>query len=335
MKINLTQKLSKSLLLASATLVLSLSSAQAGIYTSPENGSNSYTNITDLSGGSIIVGSAGTLTFSDSTLGTSSSRFSFAVAPKISVSGSQTFDMRNTVLYVDAMDFSQASASTAIKLYQNSMLHSTVNINVNGYETFYIDNSTLYAPRVDCYSMRLSNNSTATFEGHLTDMQINSGSTWNSLSGTYVSNVALYNSTWGITEYAFASNVTLADSKIEILLDSPYASALSITDLTLSGINTLRYDFTDDFIETLIADYSDDYPFVFSVIYAFTIVSTYGDGTWSYDIASSSDSYTWTVTDLGYGNYRFTDFVVIPEPSTYALIFGALALGLAIYRRRK
>jgi hypothetical protein len=31
----------------------------------------------------------------------------------------------------------------------------------------------------------------------------------------------------------------------------------------------------------------------------------------------------------------FYSYYVIPEPSTYAMIFGALALGFVAYRRRK
>ena len=48
---------------------------------------------------------------------------------------------------------------------------------------------------------------------------------------------------------------------------------------------------------------------------------TYGD-----DFIVSSTGVVTFLTDIG---------VVIPEPSTYAAIFGLLALGLAIYRRRK
>jgi|GEM_PF-5618011 len=60
-----------------------------------------------------------------------------------------------------------------------------------------------------------------------------------------------------------------------------------------------------------------------------TIVGTFDD----IEIHGSTlaDGLSWNTDNL-YINGTIT---VIPEPSTYALIFGALALGLAIYRRRK
>ena len=47
------------------------------------------------------------------------------------------------------------------------------------------------------------------------------------------------------------------------------------------------------------------------------------------------DSITWTEDFIYEGNSYLRIGVAVPEPAEWAMIFGALALGLAIYRRRK
>lgn len=58
--------------------------------------------------------------------------------------------------------------------------------------------------------------------------------------------------------------------------------------------------------------------------------------------ATTKEGKTYTLEDLEFVGGQYTDGtngywlnVAVPEPSTYAMIFGALALGFAIYRRRK
>jgi len=337
MKINITHnKITKSLLLASAFVALSFSSAYAGNYSAPENGSNTYTGITDLSGGNITIGSAGSLTFRDSSLGTQSSRFSFAIAPRVSIYGSQTFELNNTTAYVGSMDFSQDVSSTDIRLNANSILNSTANIS-NGGGSIHMNSSSLFAPRVDYYEMYVMTGSKAILEGHFGTVNVHDSSKWTALSGSRVGYLDLQDSTFRVElGNVRIENFTLTNSTIELLSNSPYDTAvIRIQDFYIYGNNILKYEFTDEFIEMVMDGYDEEYPFVFSVTYGFMKVNTYGSGTWSYGVASSSDSYTWTVTDLGSGQYRFTDFTLIPEPSTYAMVFGVLALGLAIYRRRK
>jgi len=56
-------------------------------------------------------------------------------------------------------------------------------------------------------------------------------------------------------------------------------------------------------------------------------------------LSSTGESLTYgddfTVSTIGIVTFLTDVSVAIPEPSTYAMIFGALALGLAVYRRRK
>ena len=57
-------------------------------------------------------------------------------------------------------------------------------------------------------------------------------------------------------------------------------------------------------------------------------------GTFEYKDLVTHDLYEGTFLENGDGVFAIT-FVLIPEPSTYAAIFGLLALALAVYRRRK
>lgn len=64
-----------------------------------------------------------------------------------------------------------------------------------------------------------------------------------------------------------------------------------------------------------------------------------------YLVANIEDSFTWSPSELEVGSYWYTcaiaghrDFLgqitVVPEPSSYALLLGGLALGIAALRRR-
>jgi|GEM_PF-2237213 len=381
MKINITHnKLTKSLLLASATLALSLSSAHAANYSSPDNGTQNYTNITDLSGGTISIGSSSFLTFKDSSLST----FNVTVLP----SGGGELILNNTSLHLS--DFNNVYTAH-LKVTNNSSFNVVSGLNLNT-GSLSISDSTFYAPNVKTYDFYMTNAST-TFRGDISNMNLNSGATWNALEGStvnylyvndnaslnmlgsltvntltvrnnatvnatsdltftnlYVGNNATVitqdgkiidyadlsnNSTLKVMNSIYFQNLYLSDSTINLVLNSPYSIPFFASELYTSGNNVIKYDFTDAFIEEIMNDYNEEYPYTFSVTYAFIVGTTEGDGTWAYDIASSSDSYTWTVTHIGGGFYRFSDITLIPEPSTYALIFGAMALGLAIYRRRK
>jgi len=136
--------------------------------------------------------------------------------------------------------------------------------------------------------------------------------------------------TWNSVGASNMDNLVLEDANINMVLTS--ASDRIVTDnLTVEGSNIVNVGLTNDFLEEIIAM---GLPQDFDV----SIVASFTDGTGSvaYDIATSNDEgSTWSIDDLGNGVYRIYDITLVPEPSTYAMIFGALALGFAAYRRRK
>jgi len=145
-----------------------------------------------------------------------------------------------------------------------------------------------------------------------TTFSISDGATWNSVGASNM------------------DSLSLEDANINIVLTS--ASDRIVTDnLTLDGTTVMNVGLTNEFLEEVIA-MGLPQDFDVSIVASFTD----GTGTIAYDIATSNDEgSTWSIDDLGNGIYRIYDITLVPEPSTYAMIFGALALALAIYRRRK
>jgi len=127
----------------------------------------------------------------------------------------------------------------------------------------------------------------------------------------------------------------ICDSTIELVMTSGSDSIFVGSDSELDGDVDFKFSFTDDFIESIVggAGYFDLSAFD-SIVIVDMHDFRYMD---SVSIADSNDKYTWTVTDLGGKNYRISDFslIVIPEPSTYAAIFGVIALAFVAYRRRR
>jgi len=123
------------------------------------------------------------------------------------------------------------------------------------------------------------------------------------------------------------------------LLDSAFAFRFdSLSDLTFESGSVFGADnfifanmaeFADGFGEAILFKFSDAPSTLMAVLQ---------------DLLGESFEYTDAVTfDKFLGTFGYDDtfgefyieFALIPEPSTYAAIFGALALALAIYRRRK
>ncbi len=110
------------------------------------------------------------------------------------------------------------------------------------------------------------------------------------------------------------------------------ADGVSTVNTTTMALSELLIDFTD---------FSGDG----SGLYTVALVSATGawtganafdsTGTSSNDIVTmGSTGLSWEIKYDGAGNLNFTYNYLIPEPSTYATIFGALALGFAAYRRK-
>jgi len=111
-------------------------------------------------------------------------------------------------------------------------------------------------------------------------------------------------------------------------------NSIYFESLIVDSPATIQLGFNDSFIGTIVD--AGDRSFNFS-IYDYIIFETTITGSEYLDfcVAGSSETYTWNLVDLGGGEYVLADISVIPEPSTYAAIFGVLSFALAIYRRRK
>jgi len=319
MKINITHnKLTKSLLLASAAMALSLSSAHAANYIVSENNTQIFSDITDLSGGNISVGNDASIWLRDSTFGTDSSRFTVSVGSRPTAYASiATFDMNATTIYADYVNLDTESIP-AIQLANGSNLFVANDIGnyVHNCYMYISDYSKIIAPKISVDAITMWD-SYGSFEGHITQLNLYS-STWRTPVGSYIDELYMQSSTVDFVINSATDKVTFYDVCIE------------------EDNNYFNFSFSESFIESIVngAGYYQFQAYDTIVLSA----GNFGDGSYEYAVSDSNEKYSWTVTyDIDYcvGLYRIDNIVAIPEPSTYATIFGAVALGLAIYRRRK
>ena len=137
----------------------------------------------------------------------------------------------------------------------------------------------------------------------------------------------------GVLEYKF-DDTGISAIKITNNIDNSFSGILSV-DFTgmLGNYENKRFvliSSADGSLENKIAEYW--YSFEYNEVLDQMEVITRG---------LDNESYTFAVEDSlensGYKDFvvYYTGATVIPEPSTYAAIFGALALAFAVYRRRK
>jgi len=109
------------------------------------------------------------------------------------------------------------------------------------------------------------------------------------------------------------------------------ATTLSMDLTSMLMLDTL--DMSSGDISLVILDNGDSFVGgeTFVLFEIDSIVGTFAD----VDLFGLAAGLSWNLDNLYTNGTISIDGYVIPEPSTYALIFGALALGLAIYRRRK
>jgi len=304
MKINLLhKKLSKSLLLALAISVLSFSSVYATDFIVPDWGDVSFSNRTEASG-TIQLGVGAILGFNNSTLGNDAGgRFTVTMNDsRIDLNSSST-------LYVD--NFSSTGSNTIV-LWSSIFAADNSVLGVN--ELRLYGNSIFKATTFTGYSIELDDSARIEFAAN-------------------VNSIATYSSTssW-ISKGSSTVNTLYASDGINIeFLMTSATDTLNIGNFYTANTNDIQIGFTDEFIESIAAGAGY---FDFDAYDTVVISSITGGGHVGHSVRDYSDSYTWTLTDFGDGTYRISD-IVIPEPSTYAVIFGVLALGLAIYRRRK
>ena len=118
--------------------------------------------------------------------------------------------------------------------------------------------------------------------------------------------------------------------KVENLLSVASDSTVSAKDISFEK---LIVNFAEDFVEGESASVDLNSIFGSSTT---VVLAALNDG----KVFSVSDSHSeWNLDSVTYGSDGNVSFVVVsqvvPEPATYAAIFGALALAFAAYRRRK
>jgi len=316
MKINLIhKKLSKSLLLASAIFMISFSSAYAADYAPEEGFSGAYIyNTTDVSG-TIYLPEWKDAFIYNSTLGNASGG-RFTVNADAGGGGSFVVNQNSTV-YVDSFNG---------KLYEIQVSGSTLIVdnaisNINLVSLYGV--SVFKAPSIEDASVKLQQSVYAEFKAiNVGQMELNN-SVWRTVGSSKVGYLDMYD-----------------NSLIEFVMTGS-SDTLTISAIYARGNPNIKISFTDEFIEESIANTGGTFGFymdntiVISSIYIEGQYDEYADNSLNIGVSNSNGSYKWDVIDYGNGNFDITNFVLIPEPSTYAMIFGVLALGLAIYRRRK
>jgi len=208
----------------------------------------------------------------------------------------QQMNLYNSTLYVDSI---YAPKNFTLNVKDNSFLFADDNtINM---ANLYVENSTLVANGIRVSSLNLESNST-----------------WNtSGSSTITTAFHIHNG-----------------STVNLTITSAF-DAIKASGICYIGDVYFNFNFSDDFIDSIM--YGAGY---YDLVFADTIVGDprFATGaSYSINVADSNGTYTWIVTDLGHEIYRLSDFqlIAIPEPSTYAAIFGVIALAFVAYRRRK
>jgi len=319
MKINSFKKtITKKVILAFAITSLSIS-AQATDFISDAGGGPTFNGYTE-STGIISISNSSSMTFQNSFLGNSSGdRFSATMGYGLNLVG-------NTVVYLNNLslnntDYNYLFINTGSKLYVDNALISSggTEISVNSGATFIAPSFTggvgFFVNGVGTYAEFAAYG--LIYDGTISE--VDTGGYWRSLGSSDIYRLRFEGGTIDLL-------MTSATDKIHF----DFLTVRKDEDFHYDNI--FKFSFTDDFIESIMT--GDGY---FDLTASNTIVidSLSGSGTFSYDVTEFNDTYKWTVMDLGGDVYRITDIRLIPEPSTYAMIFGILALGLAIYRRRK
>jgi len=214
--------------------------------------------------------------------------------------------------------------------------HEYFNI-THGSSLFMAGNSFVFSKFIDMYgggSILGVNDSTLEFyiahsyssTIHVADDSYVSGYAWN-VSG---SNMSISSSRINLTDLAFidSSYIQLYNHGI-IHVETLDASSNGTLYMDLTSFIEVDYQMTlggSLFIDTYGMSFVEGDSF--TLFEAGTIVGTFDD---VYISGTLAEGLSWNLDNL----YINGSISVIPEPSTYALIFGSLALALAVYRRRK
>jgi len=299
MKINLIhKKLSKRFLLALATFSFATAAYSANYY--DDNTPGPHNGVIDSNGsiiqGEFAYGMLSYMTFTNSNL----SNYSV----ELHSGGNNYIELNltnNTTLLADSL-----------YVHNESDSHEFIVLNVT-------DNSVFRTL------------SFAVNEGYGRDLKINvdGNSILNLGKGNGVSEINLTNnSTWEVIGNTYVGFLNIhSGSNIDFVMTSATDKITAMYGNT-TGMDSINISFSNDFLAEIGTG-----EFIFDALD--TIV-----GFWSpiYTLSDNNGTYIWDNTYLGGETgylCKIDNIRLIPEPSTYAAIFGVLALGLAIYRRRK
>ena len=151
-------------------------------------------------------------------------------------------------------------------------------------------------------------------------------------AGAIVSASFANGAVWNVTGQSTFDNLALDGGTINFTfgsaVDNIVTGAFTATD------GTVNITLTDAFAEAIFFNGSGEFIFDLESTIANSSALA-GELTVNVLTSSASGNSSWNVEDLGGNTYRLYDLQVIPESGTYAAIFGALALAVAAYRRRK
>jgi len=335
MKTNKTNSsLTKRIFLTLALLSVSLSNAFAlNIVVQPDD-SDGYSNLNEANG-SIHMGAFSRLVIESSLLGNSAGgRFTMSMDDPTPYKNNLLNFTDMTTVYTDGID--TVGLDLAVVKNSNLFVDNDIVIRpgINGHSMVYLMiDSTLKAHSVEVAVVMLEENCYGEFALSARQVELYENSKWVSWGSSTMNSLYLQ-----------------GGSTVELMMTSA-TDTISVSDDIIICDADIYFSFnlTNEFIESIIA--GDEY---FDLVIANTIIGTFTD-TFNIYIADTNGYYSWTVTKLsgfddgsgsngiGFGPcdgseiYRLSGFhfSIIPEPSTYAAIFGAIALAFVAYRRRK
>ena len=310
MKINILNKtLIKSVALASCFAALSLSSAQAAdiFYADGQDPTlhDQFVNATE--GGLIHAHNGGRIDITDSILGSESGRFTIIADDN---NGQVSWvSLYKTTIYADNISInSEKHLSQNYVFLMDSDVNVSNGIHISNNGRLELEDSNLKGT-IHGYSNSKLLVINSNIDGrilNLSDAEFNGSNTWKSVGSSKINNL-----------------ISSGDLTVDFYITDDF-DTLSLSNVT--GDVSVIVNFTDEFIEQYLESYYSFNMFA-------TIVGDISNVNW--DVAYSNGHYSWDVRSPSNGSFVIENITVIPEPSTYAMIFGILALGLAIYRKRK
>jgi len=317
MKINkLNKTISKGVFLASCLATLSFSSLQAATFTA-DGDYQEFNNLIEVDGYASAL-NRGTLAFNNVTFGSKSgSDFNIAIDNALNTGTSEIYFNTSTV-YAKHVSMGLSGSLARMEVIDTDFNIEYYAFLQNAAVLDFSGSNLTGGIRGDGTGILfLDSTNFVGYTENLGEIHFFGGSHWKSIGSSNVDIIT-------INGYVNLEFVMTDASSIFV------ANAIG----GLYGFNSVTINFSDDFIEDIMNGGGEGGWYLLDVLSTIVIPGV----DWSMPIvATSNGTYEWDVIDYSSGYWGIENFrlVAIPEPSTYALIFGVLALGFAIYRRRK